>query len=492
MGIEVRHDGGMPSILAAIQLALAQKQQQDQQQPQPSQQPQQNGPPNAIAQLAQILAAKQAGQQAQQPASYANPGNLPSPPPPSGPQYVRPTVVQQPADHSSSLARGLLNGQQADDRLNNQDALAQFRAQQSDQRLGERNDQQTQLQQLRDADTLAREQQHDLPQYLVQGLQAGHLAYSPVQNDQLTKFDTWDAQIEASPQFSPEQKAHAHADIAVKRRQVQMSPTPVSPDKWPVTPEQQLAQQTVMKPVVIDPNTTLQLPMVPVQRAGGVKWELTPDGEAAKAVALQNLKHQQTLEAQNQKHQQALEIEHIKNANKPNRDEALQAAYVKQQRDVALKALGKEPTPRDADFKDDSFTGFDKDAFDKAHADWAAKRDAALRQYPVEDQFAPLIGRQTQQLHDLGQQLGGLSMLPLPGGPPVTGMSSTGDSQPPDQQSQGADAGPQEMPPPAPTLSDHPEDGKAQWDSTPAGAVVTLPDGRTVRKTGDTSFEPVQ
>jgi len=52
--------------------------------------------------------------------------------------------------------------------------------------------------------------------------------------------------------------------------------------------------------------------------------------------------------------------------------------------------------------------------------------------------------------------------------------------------------GQQEMPPPAATLSDHPEDGPAQWKATDIGQVVTLPNGDVVRKTGDMSFERVK
>jgi hypothetical protein len=425
MPIVVDHSGNMPSLLAAIQLALAQKQSQDQQAAQ--QQAQQGDAQNPLNQLSQILAAHQAAQNPPPPPSYSVPGNFPvhQPPSPDTPQYVRPTIAQQPADHSSSILRGLINGQQGEDRLNNQDQLAQFRAQQADQRLGERNQQQANIEQLRDADMRARAAQHDLPQWLAQGLQSQHLKYSPVQAQQLEDFDTWDAKIDADPRFSEVDRARAHADIATKRRQVQMSPQTVSPDKWPVTPEQQLANSIAMRPYTLPNGTTIQIPMVPVQRAEGTQWKPTADGDLAIKLAIEDHKNDLAMRREAQQHQHKLELAHINAANKPDPDEARQSAYTKQQRDVALKRLGEEPKPTDGDFKDDSLTGFDKDSFDRAHADWSARRDAILRQYPVEDQFAPYLNRQGQQLQNIGAQLGGLSMspLPLPGSPEVTNVS---------------------------------------------------------------------
>jgi hypothetical protein len=437
LGIEVQHSGAMPTITAAISLLLAQRQAQQQ----AEQQAQQGGLQDALSQLAPILAARQAAQQPEQPPSYASPGSLPyAQPSPDQPRYVRPTVVQQPADHSSSALRGLLNGQQVDDRLNNQDVLAQFKASQADQRLGERSQQQTDIEQLRDADMRTRAAQHDLPLSVVQGLQSGHMVYSPIQRDQLTKFDTWDAQIDASPQWSFTDKARAHADIAMKRHQVLASPTLLSPDKWPITPQQQADQSSW---TVDDPKSGLTLRY----HAGGVRngVQMPPKLDELSAAHLKDWNDQQ---GANRKHQQSADNaatkQHAQGFRENEADARHQAAFIAEQRSRALDKLGPAPNPK-------SFTKlggrFDQGAYDAAMKDWQSQRDTIDQQFSVNDQFAPFIEKQARKLSDIGAATQGLSMLPLPGAPQVTGVSYSDSSQPVDQQGAG-NAGEQQLPPP--------------------------------------------
>ncbi len=230
MPTNVEHDNDQQSQIALqLLLALSQGQQGQQQAPQQ----QQPSDPNAdiLSQIAPLTAARANGSAPLN--SYAVNGDAPS--------------YQSPSRHrAASYASygGVDEAATGQDKLANQDILAQYRAQQADQRLSERASDQANLREQQDADSMNREQSHDLPQPILMGLADGSLRYTPAQKRLMQEDQDAHVRVDNDPTLSPADRARFHAKIAQHDRQNRLAVQRTPQDEMPVTPQQQAQQSS--------------------------------------------------------------------------------------------------------------------------------------------------------------------------------------------------------------------------------------------------------
>lgn len=236
MPVVVEHGGIDPTLQALYSLLTAQPQQQA---PPPPQ-----SPVHDI--LSQLAGLNGNGNGNGNGAPNGSDPNVPSyriREPHEIPQYPSYHQPHGGADQSLHALKSLLPSDAADERYQQQDALAQYHAQQSDQRLGERQRQQNQVQAASENVQLAK-WANDLPADLQQELAQGHMAHSPVQTRQMDEIKNSLAKLDAEPTWSPEQKATLKAKLWSQYRDIHSAPQPVPQSQWPQTPQQQAEQSS--------------------------------------------------------------------------------------------------------------------------------------------------------------------------------------------------------------------------------------------------------
>lgn len=372
MPIEVQHSAYSPSLDAALSFLLAQTQPQQQQ-------PQQPQPQDILSRLAPLLAGH--SQQQPQPSDqggYINPASFSASNP--GPQYVRHGASGNPAaDHSVQLLNQALTSTRANNELNNQDALAQFRAQQQNQHDAQEAalEQQRQQQQndsisMQQGDVTARWAQ-DVPAHVQQGIADGSYKYSPAQQKQMQEALDAVNRVDTDPSFSPPEKERLKQQAWLQYKSIHSSPQPVPLDQRPVTPQQQAAQNTWMEP---DPVTGQNVEWQLETRNGSTKKVPTETGKAVIQDWLDDRKSQR-------------QLAHIaaQAALKPDPVVAMAQKQNIEQHKAALGALmQRKPTPNQFNVTETDDTGakthhVDYEAFSNALSQWQDQYDKAVAEH---------------------------------------------------------------------------------------------------------------
>lgn len=231
MPINVEHDNDQNSQIA-LSLLTALLQPQQNQIPAP-QQPAPNSTADLLSQLAPLTAARANGSAPQNP--YAVNGDASAPSYQSRPSRRVPSY----ASYDGLYGGGSSGSSNNDAKYANQDELAQYRAQQSDQRLHERDQQQSDMEVQRQ---LA-EPEHDIPQYIQEGLNSGRYKYDPANRRNRQEAQGAITKVLNDPSWSPAQRTQFIAARKNEIRQYDMSVMDVPPNERPVSPQAQ-AQQT--------------------------------------------------------------------------------------------------------------------------------------------------------------------------------------------------------------------------------------------------------
>ena len=267
------------------------------------------------------------------------------------------------------------------------------------------------------------------PGAISEGLQRHILQFSPEQLTRIRQIREAMAQAEMDPNMSPAQRAMASRQLAEKLNAIR--PMEVPPENQPASIQQQFSQDV---PIFTDPVTGHKF--MATRNRNGV-WEPFEPPHIKNEVERQQLEHKQRLDEEKSKRDAEMEV--WKTDNKI--------------------WLDQKPEPKDfRTMNADGLETDDKGAFQAAYNEWLTRRPS-------------MPGRQQPPA------------LPPP---QATGQPSGGGNM---ADSLAARSGDHEI---TPRLSPNRQQGQQQWASLPIGAVTQLPDGRTVRKTGPTSYEPVQ
>lgn len=316
MSINVEHDKNQNSQIA-LQLLLALTQQPPQGQPQAAAQ---SPSSDLLAQLAPLTAA-------------GGNGSAPLSPSAAGGDSGAPSYQSHPHRAPSyGSYDGAYGGSSSDEKYANQDALAQYRAQQSDQRLGERSQDQANLREQQDADLMNREQSHDLPPWIQQGLADGSVRYTPDQKRMMSEDQNAHVKVDNDPTFSPDDRARMHAKIAQHDRQNRLNVQRTPADEMPVTPQQQAQQSSWQE---VDPISGLTV----TKHAGTVRngAQQEPTLDPVSKIHMEDW-------ADQQKHNRAAQLKQMDLDQKNNEAQAKAAVAIDNRRQ-RLIARGDRLTP---------------------------------------------------------------------------------------------------------------------------------------------------
>jgi hypothetical protein len=294
------------------------------------------------------------------------------------------------------------------------------------------------------------------PEAIQEGLSQGVLAFSPEQQTRIKQLREAMSQVDIDPSLSPAQRALAERNLSEKLNGIR--PMEVPGNEQPVDPIEQYHRGTITFP-----HPTLGIPITKqkVVRNGEEQWVLTDESKAD--VEAEHKRREKQWE-----HDTGMSRDYIKEAQQMAAIEALTAHMPN------IKEFTKPPK------EEGGQPNVDYDGFRKAMDEWRGKMDTLSNAF-----YADSGGANHPALDDMNPD-GSTPDMPQDQGPVQSQPQAGGelDEFSPDETQ------PQQQA--APPVSPHPLDGPNQWNSTPIGAVVTLPDGRPVRKTGPKSYEPVQ
>jgi hypothetical protein len=128
-----------------------------------------------------------------------------------------------------------------------------------------------------DADVYEFWRTQQVPEDVLASLNAGRASYTPKQKDERNRITNSIAEAMQDPNLTEQQRLRFLGEQYKKLYQLDSNPTPLPPDQWKVTPQQEYEQGTVTMP---DPATGLMLPYRRVVRNGESKFEITEAGQA--------------------------------------------------------------------------------------------------------------------------------------------------------------------------------------------------------------------
>jgi hypothetical protein len=452
MSILVQHDGSSPELDATLALVAALmngQQGQSAPPPQPSS-PEQQPLPSPITDILAQLA----------PAARVN-GSAPQNPYAAGDVAVN-GHSRQPsyATYGGGGHAGTASGY---DRFANQDALAQYRAQQQDRRLGEREQQQAEMEAMRSADMMSREQAHDPPQWIQQGLTQGSLKYSEAQKRELQDLQDSIVKVRSDPTWSPAQRAQLESRQRERIRQIQLSPQEVPWNERPVPPDQAYQSQLIMRPVQIDENTTLQLPVVPHMRNGQVEYRLSPEGEVQAKIAQEKIKHQNALAIKQMELDARAETAKAAEAAKAGKEKEQHQKYLTGRKDRLSKDMHKAyEALRQSEATWNAIKSGDKPKDAKGNPIDYPPEQASQEFRDAQNHYSMI----QQEIASIDQEMSGLDSQP------AASADLSGEAQPIPSQ-----VGPPPQQPPQPPVD---ESGRVIVDSEADGSRYNLPDGTPV------------